>query len=222
MRKICVSGKMLADALVDLRGRRTVVAERLLQHDARDRRDQRVPRQRSAMRREQVRRRSRGRRRAPDLRCPRSTSREPSEVILGLWRRRARSPGARRTWPSFDVSKALPRCVSQAGAHLLQIVLALSSLRAAPMIATRRRIWPRAAAPIQRRQELAHRQVAGAAEQDEIELGSDCMQILHAGMTVRATLTRLRRKPCAVNCCDASSRTPVPFCRRCHVRPPTH
>ena len=46
MRKICCSLKIAADALVDLRRGRAVVTERLLEHDARGRRDQRLLRQR--------------------------------------------------------------------------------------------------------------------------------------------------------------------------------
>ena len=57
------------------------------------------------------------------------------------------------------------------GTHLLQVVLATELAARSADDARRAVDLTGAAAPIQGGQELAHRQVAGAAEQDEIELG---------------------------------------------------
>ena len=85
MRKICCSVKMRADALVDLRRGRAIVAERLLQHDARGRRHQRVLRQAFADRREQVRRRRQKERAHVVARGPAAASRQPRRSHRSTW-----------------------------------------------------------------------------------------------------------------------------------------
>ena len=191
MRKMLRLGEELADALVDLRGRSAVVAERLLQHDARDRRDQRLLRERlrqsartgpAPVERKNTRTRS-----AWPRTAPRAARSQPRTV-----RRHARTEGARRT---AAISSYRTRCrgaFRSWRAPARDIPRASAGCAPTPMMRDAAVDLPGAAAPIQGGQELAHRQVAGAAEQDEIERG----ERLHADPSWRAefaaTLTKER------------------------------
>src|SRR6185369_1959251 len=158
-----------ADAVVDLRRRGAVVAERLLQHDARSRCDQRLLRESFGNRREQIRA-GRKEERPHPLRLWTQQLREPHEVAVGLCVDAHVLEVLGEQLP-FLLIEGAAEVRFATGSYLLQPFLAAELAAGGADDAGRADDLAGAAAPIQGRQELAHGEVASTAEQDEIERG---------------------------------------------------